>query len=211
MKSETTTWRRRTVTLAAAAALAASMPGPALAGQLSVPNTFTAGSPAQASQVNANFTAVQTAVNDNDTRITTNDTRITALEGMTGVVVSKAFGAGSMMQPGTTWAFVGPTLVVTIAAGQRLEVQASTTFGVSTTSSVVSTGICYKQGAGAVTNFETGNVQDTTAAPGYTTIDSFTLVAPGAGTYTVGMCGMSMTPATVDRTAAGRILATVYK
>lgn len=45
---------------------------PAMAGQMSVPNTFTAGTPALAAQVNANFTAAKTAVDDNDARITTN-------------------------------------------------------------------------------------------------------------------------------------------
>lgn len=41
----------------------------ALASNLSVPNTFVNGSPADADEVNANFTAVETAVNDNDARI----------------------------------------------------------------------------------------------------------------------------------------------
>lgn len=45
---------------------------PATATELTVPNSFTAGSPARAADVNANFTAVQDAVTDNDTRITSN-------------------------------------------------------------------------------------------------------------------------------------------
>jgi hypothetical protein len=44
----------------------------ALAGSVSVPNTFVGGTPAVADEVNANFSAVETAVNDNDSRITTN-------------------------------------------------------------------------------------------------------------------------------------------
>ena len=40
------------------------------AGQLNTPNSFSAGTPAVAADVNANFDAVETAVNDNDTRIT---------------------------------------------------------------------------------------------------------------------------------------------
>lgn len=39
---------------------------------MTIPNTFTAGTPAVAAQVNANFSAVKTAVDDNDARITTN-------------------------------------------------------------------------------------------------------------------------------------------
>lgn len=49
---------------------------PALASELAVPNTFTAGSRAVAADVNANFSAVQNAVNDNDARITTNESMI---------------------------------------------------------------------------------------------------------------------------------------
>ncbi len=40
------------------------------ASSVTIPNTFTAGTPAVAAQVNANFAAVKTAVDDNDTRIT---------------------------------------------------------------------------------------------------------------------------------------------
>ncbi len=41
------------------------------AGMVSLPHTFTTGTVADADQVNANFTAVATAVNDNDGRIST--------------------------------------------------------------------------------------------------------------------------------------------
>ena len=72
------------------------MSSAALAGPLTVPNTFTANTPARAAEVNGNFDAVKTAVDDNDSRITTNsadidaveavnatqDTRITAVEGV---------------------------------------------------------------------------------------------------------------------------------
>lgn len=42
----------------------------ALAGELTIPNTFTSGTEARAAEVNANFTAVETEVDDNDSRIT---------------------------------------------------------------------------------------------------------------------------------------------
>jgi hypothetical protein len=42
----------------------------ALASSVATPNTFTAGTPAVAAEVNANFAAHQVAINDNDTRIT---------------------------------------------------------------------------------------------------------------------------------------------
>ena len=51
---------------------------PIQAGTLVVPNSFSAGTPAIAAEVNGNFTAVQIEVNDNDSRITGNDSRITS-------------------------------------------------------------------------------------------------------------------------------------
>jgi hypothetical protein len=53
--------------------LAASLAGTqAMAGSVTIPNTFTEGTTASASEVNANFDAVKSAVDENDTRITTN-------------------------------------------------------------------------------------------------------------------------------------------
>lgn len=59
----------------------------AQAGQLTIPNTFQANTPAVAAQVNANFNAVEIAVDDNHTRITalengaaSNTTQISELE-----------------------------------------------------------------------------------------------------------------------------------
>jgi len=46
----------------------------AFGSSLTVPNTFTTGTPARAAEVNANFTAVKTAVDDNNTRITALET-----------------------------------------------------------------------------------------------------------------------------------------
>ena len=44
----------------------------AVADSLSVPNDFVSGQPARAADVNANFSAVESSVNDNDSRITAN-------------------------------------------------------------------------------------------------------------------------------------------
>ena len=48
----------------------------ASAGDLSIPNTFVGGETALADEVNANFTAVEVEVDDNDSRIDTNGTAI---------------------------------------------------------------------------------------------------------------------------------------
>ena len=45
---------------------------PAFAGSVTIPNNFAAGTPAVAAEVNTNFAAVKTAVDDNDNRINTN-------------------------------------------------------------------------------------------------------------------------------------------
>jgi hypothetical protein len=61
-----------------AIATAILLAGNAHAGIVTVPSTFTSGTPAKASEVNANFSAVKTAVDDNDARITANTADISA-------------------------------------------------------------------------------------------------------------------------------------
>lgn len=57
--------------------LLASLAGmQALAGNITVPNTFVDGTTASAGEVNANFDSIVSAVNDNDSRITANSTDI---------------------------------------------------------------------------------------------------------------------------------------
>ena len=57
-----------------AALIALGVSGPALAGDVTLPNAFAAGQPAVAAEVNANFDAVKTAVDDNNARVTANAT-----------------------------------------------------------------------------------------------------------------------------------------
>jgi hypothetical protein len=54
------------------------------ASELTIPNSFTAGSRASAAQVNQNFQATATAVNDNDANINDATTRVTTLESTVG-------------------------------------------------------------------------------------------------------------------------------
>ena len=55
------------------------IPFPTWAGQVTIPNSFSAGTPASAAQVNGNFGAVTTAVNDNDARIAALEQTIASL------------------------------------------------------------------------------------------------------------------------------------
>ena len=64
--------KHSTITLAIVGALALMSGSLATADSVTVTNTFVAGQPATAASVNQNFMDVETAVNDNDGRITTN-------------------------------------------------------------------------------------------------------------------------------------------
>lgn len=55
--------------------------GPLMAGPLTIPNIFVNATPANAVDVNANFSAAETAVDDNDARITTNTGNISGNSG----------------------------------------------------------------------------------------------------------------------------------
>lgn len=50
------------------------------AGEVTIPNTFASDTPAVAAEVNANFTAVKTAVDDNDSRVAALEALVTALQ-----------------------------------------------------------------------------------------------------------------------------------
>lgn len=52
----------------------------ALAGEVTLPNTFAAHTPAVAAEVNANFTAVKNAVDDNDSRVETLEALVATLQ-----------------------------------------------------------------------------------------------------------------------------------
>ena len=72
------------------------------AGSVTIPNTFKSGTKAMASEVNANFKALETEVNDNDsnfraleTKVNDNDSRIADLEGERSYTV---FALGEALQ-----------------------------------------------------------------------------------------------------------------
>jgi len=77
----------------------------AYAAPLTIPNTFTANSPAVAADVNTNFTAAKAAVDDNDARITALETQIAALQ----VVTDTNNGVLTLQKAAGNWAMVSNT------------------------------------------------------------------------------------------------------
>jgi hypothetical protein len=69
------------------------------AGTLSVPNSFSAGSTTSAADMNSNFSAVETAVNDNDTRISALEaSSAPVFQGFSSTTMDGAYGIFAMAQ-----------------------------------------------------------------------------------------------------------------
>lgn len=85
---------RRRIALMAALIL---VPLAAWGSSVSVPYVFTNGTIADADEVNANLQALANAVNDNDSRLSTNETRLSALEsvGLLNIARYNASGTGT--------------------------------------------------------------------------------------------------------------------
>lgn len=71
----------------------AMLPLLSLASEVTVPNTFVAGTKAVADEVNANFSATETAINDNHDRISALETAVEELQTSPGLVVDTFYFA----------------------------------------------------------------------------------------------------------------------
>ena len=85
--------------------------GSARAGQISSLNVFTSGATSSAATMNANFTAIQTAVNDNDTRLT----------GMPGIEFNYIGNTGSLTTTATSYG----SIILTAPSSGWIHVQLS--------------------------------------------------------------------------------------
>lgn len=106
----------------------------ALGANVTLPFTYTPGTTARASEVNANFTAVKTAVDDNNTRLTTAEGGLTALTARVAALESQAAaGAHLYAEQGGTdananvddvWVdVVGTNIPLTLTAAHNVRYQ----------------------------------------------------------------------------------------
>jgi len=97
----------------------------AYAAPLTIPNTFTANSPAVAADVNTNFAAAKTAVDDNDARIAALDARIAALE----VVTDTNINVNPFQKMAGNWAMVSSLFGSRLGGSNFVEVYRDTQSG----------------------------------------------------------------------------------
>jgi hypothetical protein len=96
-------------------------PTPAPAGDVTIPNTFQSGTPAVAAEVNANFTAVETAVDDNDGRIAALEAALATLQ---ATVTSQAATINILQKTALSQSSAITALQSNLAAVQSSQVMA---------------------------------------------------------------------------------------
>jgi hypothetical protein len=126
----------------------------------------------------------------------TGPTGPTGAEGSSGIVEIKAFNGavGDIVLNPNSYSFLGPTVTLNVAAGQRLTGAASAALGKSAAGNIVmAIGLCYKPLNPVIlpaTNFTVNYVGAT--IEGGTSNRPFSasasVVLPSAGDYAVGMC-----------------------
>lgn len=109
--------RRGPVAATCISVLAIAVPLAAWAGDVSIPNTFANGTIADADQVNANFSSVETAVDDNDVRLD----QLGALFGQN--TSSANAGIGDQCTLGEVWLTAGFVASGLPAQGQLLPIE----------------------------------------------------------------------------------------
>jgi len=96
------------------------------ASSVTIPNTFTAGSTAVAADVNANFNALETAVDDNDARISTLESgpQVTLIDGSPGAISVPT--SASLSTPVCVTPDIAPTSNKTAFIDSVLSIQETT-------------------------------------------------------------------------------------
>ncbi|MBI5090332.1 MAG: hypothetical protein HZB15_16150 [Actinobacteria bacterium] len=115
-------------------------------------------------------------------------------QGPSGVVSTARFsGLMNTLFVAGSYVFMGPTTSVTVAAGQRMTGSAMAPIGVSAGAATVQLDLCYRTNgtSNALTGFNGGEysvVEVSTVRVSYAVTGT---VVPGAGTWEVGVCGIT--------------------
>jgi hypothetical protein len=129
-------------------------------------------------------------------------------------VVSFAATAGDGLPPGTTNAFIGPTLNVTLAAGQKAMMVVHKALGSFAAGGGTSLNIypCYQLTPGGTLTTQNGGIFGLTVPQNQRQLFGINWIFSGlsAGTYTIGMCGSTPTPAGWNNNEWGYISAIVF-
>ena len=127
-----------------------------------------------------------------------------------GTIASTAHTSGNGNNVTATLDFIGPTVSVTTVAGQKVHVVVSKALGAGATAAAgLDLRVCSKNGANAIVSY--GGAILGIQVPANTRIPMAMNgeFVPGAGTFTVGMCGSAGTPANWNLNEFGYITATV--
>lgn len=127
-------------------------------------------------------------------------------------MVSTVSTSGHGADPTATTAFIGPTVQVTVAAGQSVYVNATKALGTTAaSSSALNLWVCYQTGAAAIQTVGGGILGiQTTANNRNVYAINFDIPGLPAGTHTVGMCGYATTPANWNSNEYGYLTALVH-
>lgn len=124
-------------------------------------------------------------------------------------VVGQGFSTGSATV-GSTLAFIGPTVSVTVAAGQKVYVSSNAALGANATAATsLNIYICYQSGSITQVGFGSFGL---TAAANQRQMYGLSAVITGlsAGTYLVGLCGSSTNSANWTNNEYGYTSALVF-
>lgn len=119
------------------------------------------------------------------------------------VSVSTLYGAtGTVPGNSGVYVFVGPTTLVYTTAAQIITASAVVPLGISASTQTLRLGMCYRPfGGGTLTNFAGGAYSQVELQPGAVIPYGVAgAAAPGAGSWDVGPCALTLEPTTINRT-----------
>ncbi len=114
--------------------------------------------------------------------------------------------------PANTYAFVAPTVLVTVANGQRVHVSSHKYMGSTVGANNLETGICTQpQGGGALTLVGDGMLGGQVSANNRISWGLTAVITPAAGSYNTGLCVRVSAPANWNSNEWGYTSALVFR